>query len=416
MGMVDPTKTDHARADAADRDMASVRAAQPWAGARAPALPVGGAWSCMPSPPWPRWPVPWLVGRLVDDVSGRGTAAAGRPPRGDARRDGRRCRRLLTWAAATRVVRARRRPSSPSCASSSSGRAVNLPLSTVERAGTGDLVARTTNDVEAARARHPLRHPGDLRGVGDHRDDGGGGAAHVAAGHAAAAPAALPLYWLSTRRYLRAPATATCGSTRPTPASTAWSPRPSTGRAPIDALVAAGRPAGGASQTALGECDDAEQYTLGLRLRWFPFVEFGFFLPSPDAVLWGGWLAWNGHITAGGRHRRDALHPAAARPARRAPHRGSTRSSSRRHLAGPHHRGRRGAARPRRHRGAARRRPARRRRRALRLPRAAATCCTASRLDLVPGRAARHRRPLRGRQVDAGPPHGRASTARDRPR
>ena len=29
------------------------------------------------------------------------------------------------------------------------GRVMALPLSTVERAGTGDLVARTTNDVEA---------------------------------------------------------------------------------------------------------------------------------------------------------------------------------------------------------------------------------------------------------------------------
>ena len=50
-------------------------------------------------------------------------------------------------------------------------------------------------------------------------------------------------------------------------------------------------------QDALAECGDAERYTLGLRLRWFPWLEIGFFLPIATAVLWGGWLAWNGHIT-----------------------------------------------------------------------------------------------------------------------
>jgi ABC-type multidrug transport system fused ATPase/permease subunit len=50
-------------------------------------------------------------------------------------------------------------------------------------------------------------------------------------------------------------------------------------------------------QDALDECGDAERYTLGLRMRWFPWLEIGFFLPIATAVLWGGWLAWNGHIT-----------------------------------------------------------------------------------------------------------------------
>ena len=50
-------------------------------------------------------------------------------------------------------------------------------------------------------------------------------------------------------------------------------------------------------QEALDECGDAEKYTLGLRLRWFPWLEIGFFLPIATSVLWGGWLAWNGHIS-----------------------------------------------------------------------------------------------------------------------
>jgi ABC-type multidrug transport system fused ATPase/permease subunit len=40
-------------------------------------------------------------------------------------------------------------------------------------------------------------------------------------------------------------------------------------------------------------------YTLGLRLRWFPAVEFGYYLPIAGSVVWGGWLAMNGHVTAG---------------------------------------------------------------------------------------------------------------------
>lgn len=47
----------------------------------------------------------------------------------------------------------------------------------------------------------------------------------------------------------------------------------------------------------MDECGDAEAYTLGLRLRWFPWLEIGFFLPIATSVLWGGWLAWEGHIS-----------------------------------------------------------------------------------------------------------------------
>ena len=36
---------------------------------------------------------------------------------------------------------------------------------------------------------------------------------------------------------------------------------------------------------------------MGLRLRWFPWLEIGFFLPIATSVLWGGWLAWNGYIS-----------------------------------------------------------------------------------------------------------------------
>ena len=50
---------------------------------------------------------------------------------------------------------------------------------------------------------------------------------------------------------------------------------------------------------ALRDCYEAERYTLGLRLRWFPAVEFAFFLPVAATLLWGGWLAGDGQATVG---------------------------------------------------------------------------------------------------------------------
>ncbi len=47
---------------------------------------------------------------------------------------------------------------------------------------------------------------------------------------------------------------------------------------------------------ALAECHDAERYNTGLRLRWFPWLEIGFFAPVAASLVWGGWLAWQGVI------------------------------------------------------------------------------------------------------------------------
>ncbi len=123
--------------------------------------------------------------------------------------------------------------------------------------------------------------------------------AAVATAPLAALPMLLgvPLYWLSTRATCGMPARATCGSGPPTPASTASSPRPSTVPAPSTPCRWARRHR--RFNEALRDCYDAERYTLGLRLRWFPAVEFGYWLPVAGAVLWGGLLAMNGHVSAG---------------------------------------------------------------------------------------------------------------------
>jgi ABC-type multidrug transport system fused ATPase/permease subunit len=241
---------------------------------------------------------PWLVGRLVDAVSGHPGAshlsvvdhlAIGLAVAVAAQT-------VLTWAARRmsfilgETVFAQLREQFI-------GRAVNLPLSTVERAGTGDLVARTTNDVEAL--SHVVRFGIPSLFVA---------AVTVVMTVVAAlftSPVAtlpillgLPFYWFSTRRYLRYAADgylwerATYAQLNGVVAETV------DGARTVDALSLADARRS-RFHDALRECYRAERYTLGLRLRWFPSVVLGYHVPTAGAVVWGGWLAMNGHVTAG---------------------------------------------------------------------------------------------------------------------
>ena len=96
---------------------------------------------------------PWLIGRLVDVVSG--SAGLGhRPTNSDV--DKVVLGLIVAVVVQTGLTWAARRASFilgetlfAQLRESFIGQAVRLPLSTIERAGTGDLVSRTTNDVEA---------------------------------------------------------------------------------------------------------------------------------------------------------------------------------------------------------------------------------------------------------------------------
>ena len=238
---------------------------------------------------------PWLVGRMVDTVSSHGTVAAvDRLALGLATavllQTG------LTWAARRasfvlgETVFAQLREQFV-------GRAVSLPLSTVERAGTGDLVARTTNDVEAlshvVRFGIPSIFVASVTVVMTV-------VAAVATAPLAALPMLLgvPLYWLSTRRYLRYAGKGYLWERATYARLNGVVSETVDGARTIDAL-SLGQARHRRFNEALRDCYDAERYTLGLRLRWFPAVEFGYWLPVAGAVLWGGLLAMNGHVSAG---------------------------------------------------------------------------------------------------------------------
>jgi ABC-type multidrug transport system fused ATPase/permease subunit len=176
-------------------------------------------------------------------------------------------------------------------------RVLGLPLSTVERAGTGDLVSRTTADVDSLARTVRFAVPETLIAAVTV-------VLTVAAAFwvnpLAALPclAGVPALWISTRWYLRRAPEAYLRE-----------------RASYAAL--AGRVGetveGGRTIDALGLRDErvrridadleeayrAEMRTLHLRMLWFPSAEFSYVLPVAAALAWGGWLVSTGHATLG---------------------------------------------------------------------------------------------------------------------
>ncbi len=176
-------------------------------------------------------------------------------------------------------------------------RVLALPLSTVERAGTGDLVARTTADVDAltrtVRFAIPETSIAAITAVLTV-------AAAVWVSPLAAVPciAGVPTLAAGTRWYLkRAPKgylweraayatlTGTVGETVD-------------GGRTIEALAL--------NEQRVRKIDDdlaeayrAERRTLFLRTVWFPTAEFAYVLPVAAALAWGGWLVSSGHATLG---------------------------------------------------------------------------------------------------------------------
>ena len=175
--------------------------------------------------------------------------------------------------------------------------AVRLPLSTLERAGTGDLVARTTNDIDAM--THVIRFgiPAIVVSVMTVT-------ATIVAAVITSPLAALALltpllvHVPSSRWYLKRAGRVYLWE------HASYARLNSVGAETIDGLrtmdnLSLSAQRGARFDEALAEAGRAERVGVGLRLRWFPWLEIGFFLPIAVSVLWGGWLAWNGHISIG---------------------------------------------------------------------------------------------------------------------
>lgn len=177
------------------------------------------------------------------------------------------------------------------------GKLLELPLSAVERAGTGDLLARTTNDMDALAYTVRFAVPESLVAIVT--------LVVTLVAVVATLPAmglvclaGTPLLILGTRWYLRrAPESyrrerASYATMSGTFSETA------DGARTIDALSL------GARQRERLRRDLAESYrwerrNLFLRCTWFPFVDTGLSLPVALSVLVGGLLCASHHATVG---------------------------------------------------------------------------------------------------------------------
>jgi ABC-type multidrug transport system fused ATPase/permease subunit len=175
--------------------------------------------------------------------------------------------------------------------------ALALPVGVVERAGTGDLLTRTSRDVDALGWSVRFAVPETIIALVTTLFTVG---ACVLVGPWVAVPLLLgvPTLWVGTRWYLRR---AKDGYLRENAAY-----------AQINASIAE-TVAGARTVEALRLEDarirrtdsdirdsyDAERYTLRLRTVWFPAMEMGYLVPTVSTLLIGGWLYSAGYASLG---------------------------------------------------------------------------------------------------------------------
>lgn len=175
------------------------------------------------------------------------------------------------------------------------GRVLALPLSTVERAGAGDLLTRTSRDVDAL--SRTVRHavPETLIAVVTGAFVVG---AVVLVGPLMAVPSliAAPLLWISTKWYLTR---ARDGYLRENAAyadMTEGLAETVEGARTIEALGLRDRRRERTDRD-IARSFAAERYTLGLRMVWFPTVEFGYVVPIVATLLAGGLFHIEGWVS-----------------------------------------------------------------------------------------------------------------------
>lgn len=176
-------------------------------------------------------------------------------------------------------------------------RVLQLPLSTVERAGTGDLVTRSTGDIEALARTVRFAVPEVLVALITVLLTA---VAAFLTDPRVALPMLLgaPLIFVGTKYYLRyAPA----GYLREREGYAAYNgalAETVEGARTVEAMSLAGRRIARIEREMVNAYE-AERYTLKLRTWWFPTMELAYGLPVAAALAWGGWLVANGNASLG---------------------------------------------------------------------------------------------------------------------
>ena len=172
---------------------------------------------------------------------------------------------------------------------------VALPLSTVERAGAGDLLSRTTADVDTLAKTVRSAVPEVL--VAAITTTLTVGAAFVVSWQVASAMlVAVPVLLPSTRWYLRRAPAGYLRERATWATMTAGIAETADGARTVEAL---GRQDARRRRHSrdIADAYGAERRTLWLRTVWFPFVDLSFALPLVSVVLLGGWLHARGDVS-----------------------------------------------------------------------------------------------------------------------
>ena len=172
-----------------------------------------------------------------------------------------------------------------------------LPLIEVERAGTGDLLSRTTNDMESLSRTVRFAVPEWLVAILQAILTLGA-MLLVSPVASVASLVSLPVLFFSTRYYLRY-ATPGYRRERISYASMSGSvAETAEGARTIDAHRLGPRQAKRIEDN-VRESFYSEMYTLLLRMVWFPTVEGAFAVAVAATLAWSGWLAIHNVITIG---------------------------------------------------------------------------------------------------------------------
>lgn len=175
--------------------------------------------------------------------------------------------------------------------------ALALPVSTVERAGTGDLLTRTSRDIDALGWSARFAVPETIIALVTTLFSVG---ACLLVGVWVLAPLLLaaPLLWLATRWYLHRARAGYLRESASYAAINATLAETADGARTVEALGLGSRQLR-RLDSDVAESYAAERYTLGLRTVWFPAAEIGYLVPTVATLLFGGWLFMRGDASLG---------------------------------------------------------------------------------------------------------------------
>ncbi|MDX6248264.1 MAG: hypothetical protein QOF10_1624 [Kribbellaceae bacterium] len=175
--------------------------------------------------------------------------------------------------------------------------ALALPIGTVERAGTGDLLSRTSRDVDTLARTVRFAVPETIVAFVTVLFTVG---ATLLVGVWVLVPllAMVPVLAISTRWYLRRAKDGYLRENAAYAQMTSSLAETVEGARTVEALQRYDQRVRRTDRDIRGSYD-AERYTLSLRTVWFPIVEVGYLVPVVGTLLFGGWLHINGQVSLG---------------------------------------------------------------------------------------------------------------------